>query len=350
MLLITTLLLLSGMQVNAETIEISLEEMVGLALEESIDFKIAHLEWQQAQLSYEKALADNLLTQSAYNQRLAELNLMKAEGAYKKSMAGVVINAVRRFSDVELARQDICIKELRLQQSSKAEELVLRKAAARSASEFDVLEAKVNLAKSQFDLQRSKDSLAEQVQALNIMLASEKYIGDGKLHFVSSDIKLSDVLNTVLESSPAIQEAEDNLEIAVMDLDRLLLDETPKLVLSEAQNKVDLAKLRLEQTRGNITQEILAAYNGVTNALGSFEASESAYELQFKQFGVMEGQVAAGLKTEDDLLGAKIALLEAERSIYETLSGYITACLQLDEVSGGDVKQRLNNMTEASDD
>ena len=75
------MLMLSGM-VNANAAEIPLGDAVHRALQESLEFKIAQLEWENAQLAYQKASADNLLAQSAYNQRAAELDLLKSEKAY----------------------------------------------------------------------------------------------------------------------------------------------------------------------------------------------------------------------------------------------------------------------------
>ena len=348
MFLSILLVLLLGGQVIAGANRLSLENVVELALKESIDYRIAELEWEQAQLAYKKALADNLLTQSAYNHRVAELSLMKGEASYKKALASATITAVRRFSDVELANLDLRIKELQLQQSTKAEELTLRKAAAQNASELDVLEAKVALAKSQFDFERAKDNLAEKRQAFNILVGSDEHLPDGELYFAPFDLQLSDILIQVMESSPNIQEAQDNVELAKLDLERLLLDETAELVVKDARNKLALAELRLEQVQGTITQELLAAYNGAHNAQRSYEASNNAHELQRRQYGVIEGQVAAGLKTEDDLTKARIALWETERSVYEALSNYIIACLQVDEVSGADVQMSLKALVKGT--
>lgn len=344
------LVLLLGAQVSAATNGLSLESVVELALKESVDFRIAELEWEQAQLAHKKALADNLLTQSAYNHRAAELSLMKGEAAYKKALANAMITAVRRFGDVELANLDLRIKELQLRRSTKAEELTLRKAATQNASELDVLEAKVALAKSQFDYEKAQDTLAEKRQAFAILVGSDEHLPDGKLYFAPFDLQLPDMLAQVLESNPNIQEAQDNVELARLDLERLLLDETAELVVKEARNKLALARLRLEQTEGTITQELLAAYNGANNALRSYEASNNNHELQRRQYAVVEGQVAAGLKTEDDLAKARIALWEAERAVYDALNNYIIACLQLYEVNGADVQASLKALMKGTND
>ena len=338
------LVFLLAWQVSAGATQLGLEDAVESALEESIDYRIVQLEWEQAQLAYKKAMADNLLTQSTYDHRLAELNLMKAETAYKKGVATAVTTAVRRFSDVELAMLDLRIREQQLQLSAKAEELTLKKAATQNASEYEVLEAKATLAKSQFDYQRAADDLAEKQQAFSILIGSEEHLPDGKLHFVPFDTPLPEILAQVLESSVAIREARDSLELAKLELEKLLLEETADLLVRDARNKVTLAELRFQQSQATITQDLLAAYNGVNNAQRVYEASNNALELQSRQHDITKGQVAAGLKTEDDLAKARIALWEAERSVYEALTNYVVAYLQFDEATGEDVRMSLETM------
>ena len=63
--------------------QISLPEAVALALQEDIGHQIALVQWDNAKVAYERSLADNLLTGSAYNARLAEYTLKQADTEYR---------------------------------------------------------------------------------------------------------------------------------------------------------------------------------------------------------------------------------------------------------------------------
>jgi outer membrane protein TolC len=346
------IVLLLAWQVNASTTTISLSEAIQYALQESIDCKIAQIEWENGQIAYQKAMADNLLTQSTYNQGLAELNLQKADAAYKKSIAGVLTSAVRHFTDVELARMDLKIQEQQLRLSEKALELTQRKVKAQNASEYDLLQAEAALAKSQISYQKDKDSLEEKQQAFSLLINSDTMIPDGKLEFVPFTVDLAQVLPEVLQSSVKLKEAKDSLELAKLDLERLLLEETADLVLQDARNQVALADLKLQQVQANTVQEVRSAFNAVKQAEQAYKASCLSHELEKKQYQITKGQVDAGLKTEDDLLRAQTSLWEAERSVYEALTGQIINYLQFDEVIGKDVRtsQVLPPMNMEADD
>lgn len=332
------IVLLLAWQVNASTTTISLAETIELALQESIDRKIAEIEWENGKIAYQKAMADNLLTQSTYNQGLAELNLQKAEAAYKERIAGVVISALRHFTDVELARMDLKIQEQQLRLSEKALELTHRKVKAQNASEYDLLQAEAALAKSEISYQKDKDSLEEKQQAFYLLIGSDTMIPDGKLEYVPFAVELTRVLPEVLQSSVKLKETKDSLELAKLDLERQLLEETADLLLRDARNQVSLAELKVEQAKTSIAQEVRLAFNAAKQAEQAYKASCLSHELERKQYQITKGQVEAGLKTEDDLLKAEISLWEAERSVYDAMTNQVIAYLQFDELIGKDVR------------
>ena len=330
-------LLLSG-QISASTGAISLKDAIQCVLQESTDCRIAQLEWENAQIAYQKAMADNLLTQSTYNQGLAELNLRKAEAAYRKGIANVVVTAVRRFTDVELAMMDLQIREHQLRLSEKGLELTQKKVQAQNASEYDLLQAEATLAQSQYEYEKARDSLEEKKQAFFLLTNSSHVLPDGKLTFVPFDVELAQVLPQVIQASVGIKEATDSLRLAKLDLERLLLEETADLLVREARNQVSLAELKVEQTQITTTQEVQLAFNAVKQAEQAYKASCLKYELERKQHQITKGQVEAGLKTEDDLLKAQISLWEAERSVYNALTSYTIVYLEFDQVIGKDVR------------
>jgi outer membrane protein TolC len=334
------ILLFSGL-VNAGNRDISLNDAIYRALQESLEFKIAQLEWENAKLAYQKASADNLLTQSAYNQRLAELDLLKAEKAYKNSIANVVISAVQKFSDLHIAEMNLTISEEQLRLKQKARDLTEKKLKMQNASEYDLLQAEAALASSQMEQQAAVNSLEEKKQTFCLLINSENVMPDGHLNFVPFEADLTDILPRLLEASVAIKEAEDSLALSRLNWERLRLEETAELTMREAENAVRLAELRLEQARANLTQQVQAAFNKVKQAEQAYRARQISLQLEQRVYDITKGQVEAGLKTEDDLANAQISLWQAERSVYEALSSYIVAYLEWEDLIGRDVRESV---------
>jgi outer membrane protein TolC len=337
---LSLMLMLSGM-VNANAAEIPLGDAVHRALQESLEFKIAQLEWENAQLAYQKASADNLLAQSAYNQRAAELDLLKSEKAYKNSIANVVISAVRAFNDVSLAQMNLKISEEQLRLKQKARDLTEKKLQMQNASEYDLLQAEAALASSQMDYQAAVNSLEEKKQNFWLLTSSEAVMPDGGLNFVPFEWELAGVLPGLLEASVAVKEAEDSLALSKLNWERLRLEGTADLMMREAENAVRLAELRLEQARTNLTQQAQAAFNWVKQAEQAYRARQISLQLEQRVYDITKGQVEAGLKTEDDLSNAQVSLWQAERSVYEALSNYITAYLEWEDLIGRDVRDSV---------
>ncbi|NLY29493.1 MAG: TolC family protein [Firmicutes bacterium] len=333
-------LLFSGL-VNAAAGEISLNDAIHRALQESLEFKIAQLEWENAKLAYQKASADNLLTQSAYNQRLAELDLLKAEKAYKNSIANVVVSAVEKFRDVTTAQMNLRISEEQLRLKQKAKDLTEKKLQMQNASEYDLLQAEAALASSEMEHQAAVNSLEEKKQAFWLLINSQDVMPDGSLSFAPFEAELAEVLPGLLEASVAIKEAEDSLALSRLNWERLRLEETADLMMREAENAVRLAELRVEQAKANLTQQAQAAFNGVKQAEQAYRARQVSLQLEQRVYDITKGQVEAGLKTDDDLSNAQISLWQAERSVYEALSNYIVAYLQWEDLIGRDVRNSV---------
>ncbi len=335
------LVLLLGGSVRAAAGEISLQEAIDRALQESLEFKIAQVEWENARIAHQKAAADNLLTQSAYNQRLAELDLLRAEKAYKNSIADVVISAVQKFSDVNTAQMNLKISEEQLRLKQKARDLTEKKLEMRNASEYDLMQAEAALASSRMEYQAAVNNLEEKKQAFWLLTNSQDVMPDGKLPFVPFEAELAGVLPGLLEASVDIKEAEDSLALSRLNLERLRLEETAELTMREAENAVRLAELRLQQARASLTQQAQAAFNAVRQAEQTYRARQISLQLEQRVYDITKGQVQAGLKTEDDLSNAQISLWQAERSVYEALSSYIVAYLQWENLIGKDVRDSV---------
>lgn len=330
-------MMLFSVGVAAESTPLSLAEAVKIALQEDVGHKIAQVNWENAKIAYEKSLASNLLTESTYNSKLAELNLMKSETTYRDSVADVVLNTVNQFCDLREAELELKIKEQQLALRKKQLDLVRQKVATQNASELDLLEAEAALGSSELDYQRAQDSLLEKKQSLALLLNCEDVMVDGILRFVPFEANLDEVVAQVLQDSVSVKEAEEDVAVAELDLERKLLEEAAELDVREARNNLTLARLKLQQTRDNILRNVTMSYNAVNQAVQNYNLAQQNYELEKKKYDITKKQVAAGLKTQQDLANGMIDLLGAEKALYNALRNYVVSYLEFEKITGRDV-------------
>lgn len=333
------ILVVSGAVAAEEEVQLSLAQTVELALQEDVNHKIAQVNLDNAKVAYEKSMADNLLNESAYNTRLAEYNLMKAENTYLDSVADVVISAVSQFGDVAAAALDLKIREQELALSKRQLELTRQKVAAQNASELDLLQAESAWATSQFNYQKAKDVLEERRQDFWLLIGQEGVSPDGVLSFVPFDVNLAEVLEEVLSSSVTVKEAEENVALAKLELEEKTLEGAAELLLREAKNNLQLAELMLERTRQDIIRNLTTSYNSVNQAAQNYNLAVQNWELETKKFAITERQVQAGLKTQDDLTSAQIALLESEKAKFSALTSYLVSYLKFEKTARKDLRE-----------
>lgn len=335
---ISLVLIVTGSVQAEEANVLSVSEVVSLALEESVAHQIAQVNLDNAKVSYQKSMADNLLNQSVYNRKLAEYNLMKAETAYRNSVADVVINAVNQFGEVALAQMNLEIAELELTLRQREYDTTKQKVATQNASELELLQGETNLANAKFAYRKAQDALLEAQQNLEQLIGLNGVSVDGVLEFTPFTEDLADILNATLENSVAIKEAEENVNLAKLELEKSQLENVAPLTLREVENNLRLAELELERTKKEIVQSVTAAFNAVNQAALNYQLAVQSCQLESRSFAIVEKQVSAGLKTENDLIAAKAALKSKERAQFEALKNYIVTYLQLEKTIDRDLR------------
>lgn len=335
------MLVVCGSLQAEEARALSVSEVVELALEESIAHQIAQINLDNAKVAYEKSMADNLLSQSVYNSKLAEYNLMKAETAYRNSVADVVIDAVSRFSDVAVAGMNLEIAELELAISQRGYDTTKQKVATQNASELELLQAETSLANARFTYHKAQDALLEAQQDLAQLIGRENVAVDGVLQFTPLAEELDSILGVTLENSVAIKEAKENVNLAKLELEKSRLENVAPLVLREVENNLRLAELQLERTEKEIIQSVTAAFNAVKQAALNYQLAVQNYDLETRSFAIVEKQVSAGLKTQNDLIAAKVALKNKDKAQFDALKNYIVTYLQLEKTIDRDLRDTV---------
>ncbi|NLV92635.1 MAG: TolC family protein [Firmicutes bacterium] len=318
---------LAGAQQVSAAQQISLPEAVALALQEDIGHQIALVQWDNAKVAYERSLADNLLTGSAYNARLAEYTLKQADTEYRGKVADVVVETVTQFADLAQADLTLQIREKELALAKKQLELTRQKRATQNASELDVLEAESALATAEANYQQANDNLAQARRNFQFLLGGHRALPDGNLPFVPLTVDLDDLLQRAIAESVTVKQAEENVELVSLDLEQLELEQAAPLVLREARNKVKLAQLQLAQAKERITNEVTSAYNSVNQAARRYRSAQQSLELETRTFAITKQQLEAGLKTADELDRAQIALWQATSAELSARKDYVLAYL-----------------------
>lgn len=93
-------------------LRLDLETALQMALNYSPDLKAGKLNLEKAELEYQRKKAENLLSQSRYEDLEAEYNLAEARNTYKGLHYNLINQAIQQYTKLYLAQLDLEIKEL----------------------------------------------------------------------------------------------------------------------------------------------------------------------------------------------------------------------------------------------
>ena len=94
--------------------QLTFAQAVELMYANNTAIKIAELNWEIAQLDYEKAVASNLMSGSQQSAMQAEHTLARAKNTYHSSLQNSYLELLRAYTDVLAAAQSVTVRELEL--------------------------------------------------------------------------------------------------------------------------------------------------------------------------------------------------------------------------------------------
>ncbi len=318
---------------------LGVQEAAEQALAHDLASQIAQLNLENARITYEKNVALNLLSDSAYNRRSAESNLRTAQITFATRQADVAASAVTRYFTLLATELDVEITAAELEVALLTLESTRRKASMGTAGRLDLLDAEVEVGTAELAARRAEKSLLEEREAFAIMLgttADALPVLDKKPVPPEVSIDLETALERATDHSAALVGAESKLALVTLDRERALAEGVAPLDQETADLAVEIAKLELEDARRNLRLSVVRAFDEVARTRSLLELEEIQFELALERHSLVRQQFDAGLKTQSELIQADATLAEAEKGRLTALRNYFSAVLTLQKLVGGE--------------
>ena len=163
-LLTLLLIVFSTTFVGAETINISLESALDLALENNLNLKEAKISLEKSKLEYQKSIANNLTTQSDYNELRAKYTLKNAENTYDSTRDSLIKNVVQQYNNLILTKYNLKILEKREKLENKLLEESQAKYEIGDIGNVSLLEQKNNYQDARYNYKSSQDNYEQSLR------------------------------------------------------------------------------------------------------------------------------------------------------------------------------------------
>ncbi len=323
-----------------EIVELIPSETIERALEHSIDLKIARLELENAEIEYEKTQAEELSTQSRYDELQAELQMDQARESFQGQKRGTIISITEMYLEILTSREEIEILEKQKQLQKRQLEVTEAQYEAGYTGRMSLAGAEHAYENAQIELEYSRRELEHKIQEFRDEIGLIDDV-DFKLAEVEQpavmDYSREETVNMILENDFSLEVDQRQVELNEVSLERARVSGVSRLDEKQLENNLELANLNLEQNTRRIKNQARSQFNSFQRTAEQMRMSEKSLEQEQENFKITEEQYRAGTRTENELLSAEIDLLEAENRLNGAIINYLISELNLMQSMGLDL-------------
>lgn len=317
---------LSAFAQEAEVRGLNLEESIQIALKSNLALEMASYDLSLKEIEYEEAQVNNLLNASILTLKTAELNLKRAKDSFEEKRKQLILEEVINwyFQNLKCQRK-VDIEEISLKQTKENLEMVKNKFSLGDANQLDVTQAEIRLSLTQLNLTRAENDLKLAQMNFNQVLGLPL---DTKFKLIDTfsleglEITLGDSIQKALKNRYEITQAQDGVELAQLKLELTQNEYTPEFQKKKAEVEFNKEELSLEQIKKGIILEITQSFLDLKEKEVNVEITKKQEEEKEKVYRIAQEQYKAGLITTTDLLDSQIQFTQAKIDALEGLFDY----------------------------
>ena len=333
------LLLFSSTVMGAEVKTLNLQSAVDMALEQNLNLKEEKINLEKSQLQYEKQNANNLLTQSEYNELQAEYSLKAAKNSYKNIYDSIIKNVVNQYTNLWLSEYNLQIREKRME----VEELLLEEAKAKyeigDIGSLDLLDQENSYEDARYNLKTSRDDYEQSLREFRTTLGIDNIKIDleelPKINIWETNEK--EVVKTSLENSINLQLKEMDLKLAKLDKKRAEISASTidKKIKEKTVEAAEVAQKRIKRELENSS---IMVYYDYLHAVEEMNLKKKSWEKSKKNYDLKEEQYNKGLITKSELLNFELTKMQSKYDYMSSIANYYNKRISL--------KQQMNEKLE----
>lgn len=324
-----------------EPVVLTPSEIVELGLEADANLKIAKLNLDNAEIAYQRNVANNLLVNSAQAAFNAEVEWKRAQANYQGQVADAVISLLQQAIDLRRAELRAQVEEIRISLARLEYERARERVRAGIANEDSLVEAELALVGRELEFDEVSISLESQRESLANRIGVRHFSLGAMPEFMPYSVDVEAALPKALESSADWLDSRAGVENARREVERLNLEGAPPLDIRQAENHVAIAEIRLASVERQLKESLESAARTINRTAVNYEIAVRQLELAQRRLAITQRQAEAGFVTQDTVSNARIQALEAESARLEALKNYLVAVLNFEKLIGADLRESV---------
>lgn len=341
----------------ATSIQLTLEEAIEIALEDSSVIEQAKIELEKSEIEYDEGklfikkneddyeeASAAYLEQITKNEIINNLSWEIAQREYKDTIDEEIRKLEKKYFDVLHTQRNVKKYEENLKLAEELFDKTKREFQVGKVTELEVTSSELNYEKTLKGLAEEQNELQSMKMELNIMLGfdvMEDIVLTDELEVkVFEERDITEAINTALENDVDLlkaqlgyEEAKINMEVTERTYSEITFEYREKEAkLKEAEEELESAKKTVEKNVREKYSAVIQKQEGIQTTQKSVEYAELVLDATTLSYDV-------GLKILTDVQEAQIDLLTEELTLAQDILNYNIAILEFKESLGNEIEE-----------
>ena len=313
-------------EAGVEVRELTLEEAMEIAKENSLILKQAQLAVREAEFGLKQAEAaaimrpsPTMLLQAQSGLDLARQDLVVTEDELSLTLETDFYNVLRAENMLQVAEEA-------LDSARRHEDVVTRKFEVGTVTRLDVIKAARNVVSAQAGVTQARHgrdlALMKFRQTLGLDLDAPVFPARSDFSIEPIVMNLKEDLEFALANRLEIQQLELAIEVAQKNVELSDNDYTAPLTLEQAKINLDKVQLQYQVAKDGLTLEIRQSYQAVLDAQERFSVLEKGVEEALETLRLSELSYEANMITSNEVQDAQLAVTNARTEYINAVFDY----------------------------
>ena len=335
--MLLVMLIGSSQVIAQESSVLGISQMVTLAISNNIPFKKANYNLQNTKLETKKLEAENLLNKSTITDLQKEITLLYQQNQFQLEKDQLLISVVDDYFRIKISEKDIESKQKKVELEKIILADIEKQVKAGYSIDLDLLQQGNEYYDALFDYQGSKlnyeQLLIEIKDRLGLdhaekIMTSEMAIPD------FPEILLAESLEKAHKNSISLQSHEINIKKAQRELETSKAGDLPEIDILKLENNLGIAKLDKSLAEQDLSYQVETQWMNYNQAKNDVILSQRSLRQMEENDIIINRQVQAGLRSEEEGLSATIGVLDAQSRLISSIRQVYKAYLELQRMIG----------------
>jgi len=326
-----------GQIVAQDNITLGLSQMVTLAISNNLRFKKVSYQLENTKLETKKIEAENLLNKSSITNLQKEITLLNQQNQFQSEKDQLLIQVVDDYFRLLISEKEIESDK----KNEELEKIVLedteKQVAAGYSIDLDLLQQGNEYYDALFSYQESKLNYQQVIIEIKDRLGIDHYqpVDLSEMEIPEfPEISLTDTINKARENSIILQSQEIRLKQAKRELEIGKANDLSEIEILKLENSLGIAQLDKSLAEQELDYQVESQWLNYNQAKNDIILSQRSLNQIKENEEMIQRQVQAGLRSEEEALSASIGTLDEQVRLITAVRQAYQAYLELQSLMG----------------